>query len=90
MAKRVHPIPKYLNPLRKNKIIKSIFGTYHHEGLLINRYFNVLRTFGREKIPYPVISDHLNKKIIDLYIPDIKMLSEYQNIDYIKKWKSDK
>jgi len=86
---KVFPIPKYLEPMRKNKIIKNIFGTYHHEGLLINRYFNVLKLFSPKKIPYPVISDELYKKLINLYIPDIKMLSENQNIDYIKKWKID-
>ena len=79
-------VPRYLEFARKNNILRTILGTYHREGLLINRYYNVMKLFSRKKIPYPVISTKRKKKIIDIYVPDIRMLSEYQGIDYIKKW----
>jgi len=82
-------VPKYLEFARKNNILRTMLGTYHREGLLINRYYNVMKLFSRKKIPHPVISNKFKEKLINMYLPDIKMLSEYQKTDYIKKWRFD-
>jgi hypothetical protein len=78
--------PKYLEFARKSDIIRKIAGSYHNDGLFINRYFNVLKLFNREKIPYPKISSEIEKKLLDIYLPDIEDLSKLMNINLNKLW----
>ena len=78
--------PKYLEFARKSDIIRKIAGSYHNDGLFINRYFNVLKLFNREKIPYPNISYDVEKKMLDIYRLDIENLSKIISINLNKLW----
>jgi hypothetical protein len=79
--------PKYLEFARKSDIIRKIAGSYHNEGILINRYYNVLKLFNKDKIPYPIISTEMRQKLLDIYYTDIADLSKLTNINFERIWK---
>ena len=43
-------VPKYLDFSRKNNFIRRITGGYHSEGIFINRFYNFMKLFSRNKM----------------------------------------
>jgi len=78
--------PRHLEFARKSDMIRKIAGSYHNEGLLINRYYNVLKLFNRKKIPYPDIPHDVEGRLLDVYYEDIKALSNITDINFEKAW----